>query len=203
MGLPKEVYSDNASVLSSQFLGTLFSRSGIKQHSSVPHKPATNSRAEMALNSVLMSLRHFLTQRPRSSYHALPLALWGLNDLPGFVAPYSPHRLVFGRDPVGLGEVPSTVPGEGAEDVQQFCSRLVTERQQVKIALKCLHDKESGALRNKFQVQPFRSGDRVWLRDRPKRDQPNYNKLKRIWHGPYEVIRWKGGDRYVIQVGEA
>ena len=42
----------------------------------------------------------------------------------------------------------------------------------------------------------------MWLPDRPKWDQPHYNKLKRIWQGPYEVIRWEGGDRYVIQVGE-
>ena len=114
MGLPKEVYSDNASVLSSHFLDTLFSLSGIEQHSSVPYKPSTNGRAELAVKSVVMALRHFLTQRPRSWYHALPLALWGLNDLPGLVAPYSPHRLVFGRDPVGFGEVPPTVPGDGA-----------------------------------------------------------------------------------------
>ena len=176
MGLPKEVYSDNASVLSSQFLDTLFSLSGIELHSSVPYKPSTNGRAELAVKSVVMALRHFLTQRPRSWYHALPLALWGLNDLPGLVAPYSPHRLVFGRDPVGFGEVPPTVPGDGAEDAQQFFSRLVTERQQVKTALKRLHDKESSALRKKFKVQPFRGGDRVWLRDRPKWDQPHYNK---------------------------
>ena len=157
----------------------------------------------MAVKSVVMSLRHFLSKRARFWYPALPLALWGLNDLPGLVAPYSPHRLVFGRDRVGLGEVPQTVPGDGAEDAQQFFSRLVTERQQVKTALKRLHDKESGALHKKFKLQPFRGDDRVWLRDRPRWDQPHYNKLKRIWQGPYEVIRWEGGDRYVIQVGEA
>ena len=67
-----------------------------------------------------MSLRHFLTQRPRSWYHALPEALCGLNDLSGLVALYSPNRLVFGRDAVGFGEVPPTVPGDGAEDAQQF-----------------------------------------------------------------------------------
>ena len=173
MGLPKEVYSDNASVLSSQFLDTLFSLSGIEQHSSVPYKPSTNGRAQLAVRTVVMALRHFLTQRPRSWYQALPLALWGWNDLPGLVAPYSPDRLVFGRDPVGFGEVPPTVPGDGAEDAQQFFSRLVTERQQVKTALKRLHDKESSALRKKFKVQPFRGGDRVWLRDRPKWDQPH------------------------------
>ena len=193
MGLPKEVYSDNASVLSSQFLDTLFSVGTIEQHSSVPYKPATNGGAEMAVKSVVMLLRHFLTQQPRSWYHALPLALWGLNDLPGLVAPYSPHRLVFGRDPVGFGEVPPTVPGDGAEDAQQFFSRLVIERQQVKTALKRLHDKESGALRKKFKVQPFRGGDCVWVRDGSKWDQPHYNKFKQIWQGPCEVIRWEGG----------
>ena len=61
LGLPKEVYSDNASVLSSQFLDTLFSLSGIEQHSSVPYKPSTNGRAELAVKSVVMALRHFLT----------------------------------------------------------------------------------------------------------------------------------------------
>ena len=81
------------------------------------------------------------------------------------------------------------MPGDGVEDAQEFFSRLLTERQQVKTALKRLHDKESGALRNKFKVQPFRGGDRVWLRDRPKWDQPHYNKLKRIWQGPYQRMR--------------
>ena len=42
----------------------------------------------------------------------------------------------------------------------------------------------------------------MWLRDRPKWDQPHDNKLKQIWQGPYEVIRWAMGYRYVIQVGE-
>ena len=157
----------------------------------------------MAVKSVVMSLKYFLTQRPRSWYHALPLALRGLNDLPGLVAPYSPHRLFFGREPVGFGEVLPTVPGDGAEDAQQFLSSLVTERQQVKTALKRLPDKESGALRKRFKVQHFRGGGRVWLGDCPKWDPPHCNRLKRIWQGLYEVIRWEGGDRYVIQVGEA
>ena len=157
----------------------------------------------MAVKTVVMSLRHFVTQRSRSWYHALPIALWGLNDLPGPVAPYSPHRLVFGGDPVGLEEVHPTSPGDGAEDAQPFSSRLMTERQQVRTALKRLHDKKSGALRKKLKVQPFRGGGGVWLRDRPKWDQPHYNKLKRKWQGPYEVIRWEGGIFCVSQVAEA
>ena len=61
MGLPKEVYSDNVSVFSSQFLDTLFSLNGIEQHSSFSYKPATHGRAEVAVKSVVMALRNLLT----------------------------------------------------------------------------------------------------------------------------------------------
>ena len=140
-----------------------------------------------------MALRKFLNQRPRSWYHALLLALWGLNDLPGLVAPYSPHRLVFGRDPVGFGECPPIVPGEGAQEAQDSFDRLASERKQVHDHLVKLHHDASAKLTAKFRDIPFREGDRVWVRDLPRKDQPNFNKLKRIWQGPYEVLRWMGG----------
>ena len=131
----------------------------------------------------------FLNQRPRSWYHALPLALWGLNDLPGLVAPYSPHREVFGRDTVGSGDCPSIVPGEGAQEAQDFFDRLASERKQVHDHLVKLHHDTSAILTAKFREVCFREGDRVWVRDLLRRDQPNFNKLKRIWQGPYEILR--------------
>ena len=199
MGLPKEVFSDNASVINSDFLNDLFDLSGIEHHTSVVYKPSTNGRAEAAVKSLVMALRKFLNQRPRSWYHALPLALWGLNDLPGLVAPYSPHRLAFGRDPVGFGECPPIVPGEGAQEAQDFFDRLASERKQVHDHLVKLHHDASAKLTAKFRDIPFREGDRVWVRDLPRKDQPNFNKLKRIWEGPYEILRWMGGGRYLVQ----
>ena len=32
------------------------------------------------------------------------MAPWGLNDLTGALAPYSPHSLLFGRDPNGFAD---------------------------------------------------------------------------------------------------
>ena len=33
----------------------------------------------------------------------------------------------------------------------------------------------------------------MWVRDLPHKDQPNFNKLKRIWQGPYEIFKVDGG----------
>ena len=77
--------------------------SGVEQHSSVAYRPQSNGRAERAVQSIVNSLRQYLEQRGGSSKHSwvesLTLALWALNDLPGAVSGYSPHRLVFGRHP--------------------------------------------------------------------------------------------------------
>ena len=177
MELPKEVFSDNASVINSDFLNDLFDWSGIENHTSVVYKPSTNSRAEAAVKSVLMALRKFLNQRPRSWYHALSLALSGLNDLPGLMAPYSAHRLVFGRDPAGFGDCPPIVPGEGAQEAQDVFDRLASERKQVHDYLVKLHHDASAKSTARFRDIPFREGDRVWVRDLSRKDQPNFNKL--------------------------
>ena len=58
------------------------------------------------MQSTINTLRQYLLSRKVNWLEALLLALWGLNDLPGAVAPYSPQRLVFGRDPIGVGDLP-------------------------------------------------------------------------------------------------
>ena len=59
MGLPKEVFSDNASVIHSDFLNDLLDLSGIEHHTSVVYKPSTNGRVEAAVKSLVMALRKF------------------------------------------------------------------------------------------------------------------------------------------------
>ena len=119
-GLPKEFICDNASIINSAFLKDLFAMSGVEQHSSLAYRPQSNGRAERAVQSIVNSLRQYLEQCGGSIKHywmeSLPLALWALNDLPGAVSGYSPHRLIFGRDPVGWGDclpvslLPTTYP---------------------------------------------------------------------------------------------
>ena len=77
--------------------------SGIEQHQSVIYHPSSNGRAEAAVKAVAMALRKFLSQRSGKWVQALPLAVWGLNDLPGLIAPYPPHRIILGGIQWALG----------------------------------------------------------------------------------------------------
>ena len=105
-GMPKEIHSDHQSIISSEFFDALCGLADITQAKSIVYTPQCNRRPERAVESIINALRLYLVVRKLDWVYALPFALWGLNDLPGPIAPYSPHRLVFGRDPIGFGEVP-------------------------------------------------------------------------------------------------
>ena len=182
-GLPKEFLCDNASIINYEFLKDLFAMSGVEQHSSVAYRPQSNGRAERAVQSIVNSLRQYLEQRGGSSKHSwvesLPLALWALNDLPGAVSGYSPHRLLFKRDPVGWGDCLPVSVQDGAEDAGQLYGRMLDERAEVRKRLQDLHAKEFAKFLAKHPEQSFMPGDRVWVRSCIV-EPPVHGKLERV-----------------------
>ena len=193
MGIPREIFSDNDHLITSEFFRTLCAQSGIEQHQGVIYRPQSNGRAEVAVKSVVNALRRFLEERPSNWVEALPMALWGLNDLPGAVTPYSPHRLVFGRDPPGFGDTPPMEDWQGPEDALQFFERVSQEHTLVRKRLHKLHT----AARKKFEAQhpklSLSVGDAVWVRN-----LPGESKLERLWQGPCEVLQVVSGTRFKI-----
>ena len=83
------------------------------------------------------------TGKGRRWIDLLPLALWCANDLPGPISGISPHRLLFGRDPIGFGEHPPTNPEVGCEDALQFFNRVRSEREFVSDKLSRLHERRT------------------------------------------------------------
>ena len=104
-GLPREIHSDNESIISSEFFYAVCGLAGITEARSIVYRPHSNGRAERAVQSLINALRLYLVFHKLDWMYALPFALWGFTDLRGHIAPYSPHRLVFGRDPIGFGKV--------------------------------------------------------------------------------------------------
>lgn len=51
-------------------------------------------------------LRRALVDSTLPCIQALPWAIWQLTDLPGVDGKRSPHFIVFGRKPIGLGKMP-------------------------------------------------------------------------------------------------
>ena len=201
--LSKEFICDNASIINSEFLKDLFAMSGVEQHSSVAYRPQSNGRGERAVQSIVNSLRQYLEERGGSSklswVESLPLALWALNHLPGAVSGYSPHRLLFGRDPVGWGDCLPVSLQDGAEDAGQIFGRMFNERAEVRKRLEDLHAKQFAKFLAKHPEQSFKPGDRVWVRNCIV-EPPVNGKLKRVWQGPCEVLSRISAGTYRVNI---
>ena len=110
MGVPNEIVSDQDHLISSKFFSTLCDLLGIEQHFSIIYRPKGNGRAEASVKAVANVLRMFLTENPKGLIHILPWAVFQHNILPGILLPYSPYRIVFGREPPNIGDVPVSRP---------------------------------------------------------------------------------------------
>ena len=116
MGLPREVQAGKQLIISRTFFNSLCHLAGIEHAKSIIYRPKSSGRTERAAQSTINTLRQYPLSRKVSWLEALPLAPWGLNDLLEAMAPYSPYRLMFGRDPIGAGNLPPVVDSEGCED---------------------------------------------------------------------------------------
>ena len=172
--------------------------SGIEQHKGVVKRPQSNGRAEAVVKAVVNSLRRFLDQRSKKWVHSLPRAMWGLNDLPGVVAPYSPHRPVFGRDPIGFGDCPPLELVERNEDAVQFFDRISHEQRLVQDKLTRIYAAERRAWLKRHPPQEFFPGQKIWVRK-----LPGGSKLDRLWFGPCGVMAVLSEARIEVDTGRA
>ena len=144
-GFPKEIFSDHDELIDSEWFQHYCNLCGVEEHTAPVYKPKANGRAENAVRLVVDSLRHILEQKcSRDWVRLLPLALWALNDVAGPVSGYSPQRIIHGREPVGFGDVPRTIPQDGRADAATFFKQLVKDRKMVRDKLASIHDDEKG-----------------------------------------------------------
>ena len=204
-GVPNEILRDDAKYSNNKFLTTLCNLAGISTHESVIYDHKTNGRAERAVKSVVETLRVYLqeTNTPNSQwYWKLPMALWGLNDLRGAIAPYSPHCLLFGRGPIGFGNMLPIVEENGCEDALDLFLRLGREREEFQQKLTAIHEKHETEFRKTHSEKFWEVGDRVWVRNLPKSKDRHFDKLARICSGPYEILEIIGRGRYRVATAQ-
>ena len=174
-GMPREIHSDNQSIISSDLFDALCGLAGITQAKSIVYRPQSNGRAERAVQSIINALRLYLVFHKLDWVYALPFPLWGLNDLPGPIAPYSSHWR--------FGEVTPLTVDTGVEDAIEYFRRAQDERQLIQSKLVDLHVRVYQAFLKKHPSVQFKEGARLWAQNRT--DQPGLHpKLDRIWSGP-------------------
>ena len=194
-GLPHEIMSDCDHLINSKFMNTLCALAGVTQHTSIVYRPRGNGRAETGVRLVIEMLRRALAEGHVPWVQALPWALWQLNDLPGVDGSHSPHMIVFGREPIGLGDAPAFRHGRHAVTAEDWFDKLDKLRREVQQRVTQIHQQHSERYLRKHKNIVYEPGDRVWVRNLPHEG----NKLDPLWTGPCEVLGRVGNTgRYQI-----
>ena len=114
----------------------------------------------------------------------LPWAVWQLNDLPGVDGTHSPHYIVFGRDPIGLGDMPSLHAPRASASAEEWYDHMSKLRISVQEHIRKLYSQRMESFAKKHKIVEFQIGDRVWLKKLPHEG----NKLHPLWKGPFEIM---------------
>ena len=195
-GLPHTIFTDHDHLINAKFFHTLCSQAGVDVKNSPIYRPRSNGRAERAVQTVITSLRKFLMQTKKKNWvQLLPLAVWTSNDILGVVSGYSPHYLMFGRNPIGFGDCPPVIPEHGSEDAVQFFSKLIEDRRYVQEKLQAQHDKLAKAYHKAHPTHVYEKGERVWYKGHQK---DTNSKLQRVWTGPGEILARQGRNQYTV-----
>ena len=199
MGLPNEIVSDQDHLISSKFFSTLCGLVGIEQHFAIIYRPKGNGRAEAAVRAVVQMLRLALAERGQTWLQALPWALFQQNSLPGIILPHSPHKIVFGREPPSLGDIPSSKPHRISVACEEWFETVEKFRKSVQQSVIKIHERVRNNFMKDFQSPAFEPGDKVWVRNSSQRTDST--KLDPLWTGPCEIIERLGNSgRYKVSL---
>jgi transposase InsO family protein len=196
MGIPNEILTDQDHLITSHFFTTLCELTGIEQHSSIIYRPQGNGRAEAAVKAVVSMLRRTVTALNCKWLTALPWALNQINSLPGLLLDYSPYKIVFGREPICVGDIPSTLRTRTSVSCEEWFEKLQKLRKDVQQKVTSIHEKLSTQFRNEHPRHIYAKGDLVWIRNGPGDE---FNKLDPLWTGPCEILHQYGNTgRYQV-----
>ena len=196
-GVPLEILSDCDHLITGKFFQALCDELGIEQHTAIIYRPKGNGRAERAVRSVITVLRLTLIGLPKGITwtDVLPWSCFLQNSLPGVIAGYSPHKIVFGRDLLKPGELPREDTPDAPVSAKAWFKKLDEDRKAVQNRINQVHEKERLRYQKEHCLQKFEPGDRVWLKVHSK----DRSKLDPLWMGPCEVLKHVRSRKYTVK----
>jgi hypothetical protein len=181
------ILEDNQSInISSHFFSHLCQLLGIEQHFSIIYRPKGNGRAERAVGSIVSMLRRLLTDYQTNWVTALPWAVYTINSLPGLLLPYSPNKIVFGRETPDVFDVPSLSLTRTVQSCDEWFNSISVMRKEIQEKITRRHSRLRQRFLQDMDSLTYSPGDKVWIRT----TQPRFraDKLDPLWMGPCEVL---------------
>lgn len=173
-GIPANLVMDRDHLLTSSFFAELCAQMGTVQATSREYRKTANGGAERANKVVLEVLRRLSadgwhTDQGHDWVDMSPHVVWQINQVNG-VSGYCPHILVYGREPMGMGDDHLLAYPKYTPDVESFVkshlkimkkAREYALEAQSKMAVQYNKDRKEGKL--------FRVGDMVYVDRRHKK----------------------------------
>jgi len=100
VGVPKVMVSDCGTNFTSQLTTELLTRLGCSPRFNMPGHPEASGMVERFKQTCTNILSHIIQQHQHQWHKYLPLAVWGLWEVPNATKGTSPYMLVYGRTPV-------------------------------------------------------------------------------------------------------
>ena len=112
---------------------------------------------------VIEVLRRPLAEESPSWIECLPWAMWTLNGLPGVDGAHSPHFILFGREPIGLGDCPALRHGRATVSAESWMQNTKDIREAVQKLVTSMIHELSERIRSTHRSVVFHVADRVWV----------------------------------------
>ncbi len=205
-GLPNRVISDQGKEFENKLIHELSNFCGIIKSRTTPYHPQTNGTVER-LNSTLLHMLRTLAESDKPRWHEhLGKLMSAYNATPHSTTGYSPHFLLFGREPtlpldlllkshprpdVNLGKQYSKFVDEWEERMSEAYRIAKEHCDQVKTSSEVAWRKRKIASR-------LLVGDKVLVRN--KREQGGPGKLRSFWEEDIFVVKDCKGDGVVYEV---
>ena len=132
-------------------------------------------------------LRRILVECENSKWiSVLPWAVQCINSLPGLILPFSPHKIVFGREAPTMDDIESLPISRTVQSCDDWFISIQKMRKEISEKISKRHSRLRDSFLHEMETLTYEPGDKVWIRKREPRFQTD--KLEPLWTGPCEII---------------
>ena len=193
-GRVNRLHTDRGAAFISGLFREITTRLACRQTFTTGRMPTGNARVERLHKTIENLIAYYIPDDHCNWTDLLPIALWTVRSTTSVRSGYSPHTLLFGRDPVSMGMPEQGTIPESLNDCEFFMQIKDNIAMFRNMAERIVTDYERD-LRERIdeRARPtqMHEGDMVYMYD-PLASVNTASKFSNRYTGPYRVIETKG-----------
>lgn len=201
-GAPTQLLTDQGGNFVAALMKEVCRLLGVEKVQTTAYHPESNGLLERSHHVFKDSLSHYIEVSQQDWDEWVPYVLMAYRFNIHTATGYSPHFLLYGRDPVlPIDDIvrPQTIKYDVDQNyVSELIARLNKTFVTVRENLAKARERYTHQYNKKTKISSFELGDLVYLYD-PSVKKGLSKKLARPWSGPYRVIEIKGPVTYKIR----